>query len=567
MRNRLFLVIGVGILLVPVLGIGGALIYLSTPSGATTVVRSALSRFARFDDLSLQGIEVSFSGISLKDIQIQGLDRLPSGSILEAGRVHVDSLLPRDLKKVPVEVQDGKLTLRPSGDAASVGRVRGSLTGGFSLYDLEMSAFGILPTGSVVKIGRIDTYFPPRPENVTAVDQGSMKCPGFDPIVFSGSQLEGRLDLRLGTKSLDLKELVQFLPSSEEWKGVRGTLTDLEIGVKDSWKQPRLIGRFQIKELSRGSNSLSRCPGFFTMNLKDVRSGLKVYGEVVFKSGSVVTSRVPIELHESTLKFSGDPTRPSFDFKGTARMEGTVIQIVLKGTMEDPQLDLSSSPPIPQRGLLFMLATGKSWDSVQTLLAQAQMAPPELIQAIVTQGGQLSPEVAAAVQGKGTVSREKIEALIQKQQITPELKATVQSQRRLAQEILDSMVNQGKLSPAALEAARSKGQMPPGVIRAVSDYLKGSSPPSVSPLPPPLPAVSASSNQVPSSPLKAGTVQAQDQRLTIWAELIQGQGPLPAGLSKDFIHYLIFGDSGPEIMKLLGTSGVPRKEDSLASVH
>lgn len=72
---------------------------------------------------------------------------------------------------------------------------------------------------------------------------------------------------------------------------------------------------------------------------------------------------------------ASDPANPIFDIRGTSQIGATQITVNLKGTKEKPELSVSSVPPLPEPRILLMLATGQSWQGVETSLQEQTLSP------------------------------------------------------------------------------------------------------------------------------------------------------------------------------------------------
>ena len=61
------------------------------------------------------------------------------------------------------------------------------------------------------------------------------------------------------------------------------------------------------------------------------------------------------------MRFATQPPSVSFDVQATSSIGGTSVRLALRGTYDQPDLRLTSAPPLPQGVLLAMLVTGKPW--------------------------------------------------------------------------------------------------------------------------------------------------------------------------------------------------------------
>jgi autotransporter translocation and assembly factor TamB len=101
------------------------------------------------------------------------------------------------------------------------------------------------------------------------------------------------------------------------------------------------------------------------VQLKDIQGDVKIYGSAYLEKGELQTKRVLVKLGKGDLSFSGPWNKPRINLKGDSKVEKTKISIGLKGTIEEPELTLTSEPSYSREKLMIMLATGKSWQSVE----------------------------------------------------------------------------------------------------------------------------------------------------------------------------------------------------------
>lgn len=256
-------------------------------------------------------------------------------------------------------------------------KIEGNLSETLSFYDLELENLKGLPEGSTIRIQKLEisfTSFNPGGLNIR-IDNGRLKLPDSEPILFYGSYRESSLDINVYSKQVYLRSFFDSFTEGKLLSGVSGTISDIDIYTKGPLLEPELTGTFQIVGFSRNDFSLDNCPGSFGITLKNIKDDLRLFGEIVLKSGEVSGPKsTVIELKTCKILFFGNPKMPALDLKGVSIIEGTKIEIVLKGTMDKPDLQLKSEPPMPQERLLLMLTTGKSWKGTEAALSQGQIS-------------------------------------------------------------------------------------------------------------------------------------------------------------------------------------------------
>ncbi|MFH1202468.1 MAG: translocation/assembly module TamB domain-containing protein [Candidatus Omnitrophota bacterium] len=256
-------------------------------------------------------------------------------------------------------------------------KTEGSLSDRLLFKGIEIKDPKGLPKGSILKIQRLEVYFASfSPEGLNVkIGNGRLNLPNSELIYFDGTYKNGSLDLNAYSRYVDIRGLFDLFTKTESLENISGEISDLDVYVKGSFLEPELTGKFRIKRLSRNGFSIIDCPGLFTITLKDIKDKLKVKGEITAKGGTISARKTTVKLQQSRIYFSGDPKRPRLDLKGDSHIERVKINIVVKGTMDAPDLKLTSEPPMAQERLLVMLATGKSWKGTEASLGQKRVSP------------------------------------------------------------------------------------------------------------------------------------------------------------------------------------------------
>ncbi|MBU1037886.1 MAG: translocation/assembly module TamB, partial [Candidatus Omnitrophica bacterium] len=121
--------------------------------------------------------------------------------------------------------------------------------------------------------------------------------------------------------------------------------------------------------------SMTNCLGDVKLQLKGIKDDFKLDGQILLKSGVISGPKTAvINIKESKILFINEPKRPMLDLKGLAIVEKVNINIALKGTFDQPELKLTSMPPMDEDRLLLMLATNKTWQSVETAINKQELS-------------------------------------------------------------------------------------------------------------------------------------------------------------------------------------------------
>lgn len=256
-------------------------------------------------------------------------------------------------------------------------KIDGTITRVLFLQEISLENLKYLPLGSIVEVKKIELDVNPFDiEGIYVnINSGKIRIPKTEPILFHGTYANGLLDLNIYSKSIDMTEITSFLKDDRELRKIKGTANDIDMFVKGSLKEPELSGEFFIEKLRRDVLSIVDCLVSLNLQFKDMRKDLRMFGEVILEGGSVSGPKTAvIKLQESKILFDGFPERPTLDLKGLSNVEGTKINIALKGTMKEPDIRLSSEPSFPKERLLLMLATNKSWKMTEGALVKGQMS-------------------------------------------------------------------------------------------------------------------------------------------------------------------------------------------------
>jgi len=269
----------------------------------------------------------------------------------------------------------------PSKDI-TIGEIDGTLARTITFENISLNNVEWLPKGSSLDIERLEIYANPLDISRLRimVKNGKLKLPSSDKIFFSGAYENSLLDFNIYSHAVDVKDIMELLQYKDVAGILSGVFEDIDIFVTGELLEPEIKGSCIAKALSRRGFNLSDCPLKLDLKLKDIREDLKVYGAVNISGGSisgVKTAR--ITLGESRISFNGSPKEPYFDMQGESLIEGTKIKAGLKGTMDVPDLRLSSDRTVSKDQLLMMLATNKSWKSADSLSGNNDHITPGMV--------------------------------------------------------------------------------------------------------------------------------------------------------------------------------------------
>ncbi len=259
-----------------------------------------------------------------------------------------------------------------------IGGAKGTLINGLYLEDLELKGLKFLPQGSFIKVQKITLSLHSLTAKGFAVDifNGRLWMGGEDPVLFYGSYKDGDVDLSIYTKRVDVDDVLQFFDSKEIARDLTGTVTDFDATVKGSFLEPVAVGDFLLQSLQYKDFSMTNSHGAFDLKLKKIHFDTKIFGGVSLQNGKLVGLKTAIvNLLPSKIIFNGSLTSPTLNAQAVSSVGKIKIMINIRGAVDSPDLELTSEPSVAQQRLLLMLATGRSWSSLDTLGTQETISP------------------------------------------------------------------------------------------------------------------------------------------------------------------------------------------------
>jgi len=259
-----------------------------------------------------------------------------------------------------------------------VAQSEGFLFNQLSYKDIELREIKGLPQDAVLKIQQLDfaLQWPDVERTSLTLRNGRIIFPLEEPLLFYGAYQNEKLDVTVYTREINVKDLLNLFTGGESFKRVSGNVVNLESYLQGPLSNVALTGSFQLESFSNNRFLLTESPGALNFKRVGLPPQVQLEGEILLEKGKVfLTPQALIELKPSRIIFSGDPKTPTLDIKGSATVEGTQIHLKLAGDLDQPELQLTSQPPMPQERLLIMLATGKSWRHAAAALEQGHISP------------------------------------------------------------------------------------------------------------------------------------------------------------------------------------------------
>lgn len=207
------------------------------------------------------------------------------------------------------------------------------------------------------------------------INNARLKMPVSDPVVLNGSFKAGEVKASVYTSSLDVSEIAGYIPKNPHTNYLHGLVKKVDVKIQGHYIHPVVTGNLLAVELDNRLVTLKESPVEFELKFKDIISYLQLSGEIALNKGKVTAKRTALKLNPSKLYFSGNPENPRLDISGETTISKVLIQVGVEGTLEEPQIKLSSEPSLPEQELFLMLATGKKWESIDESIANGSVSP------------------------------------------------------------------------------------------------------------------------------------------------------------------------------------------------
>ncbi len=249
----------------------------------------------------------------------------------------------------------------------SIASVNGSLAAGITVNRININSPKHLPQGTVITIQEIKAKALSFDSGgiFVEVNNGQMRMPGSDTILFYGTYKNRRLDFTVYSNTIYVQQFLDMFIESDQLKNINGVVDNFNAVIAGGIFRPRIKGNFHVDNLVYDKFSLSDVPAEINVKIKGDLGKTLLYGDLIMQKGTVKgPTPAVINLDPSKIIFNGDLENPSLGIKAASIVSNVNISIDLKGTFKKPDLVLTSDPPRSQQELLLMLATGTQWASL-----------------------------------------------------------------------------------------------------------------------------------------------------------------------------------------------------------
>jgi len=186
------------------------------------------------------------------------------------------------------------------------------------------------------------------------------------------------LDVNIYSNGFTVNEIVSYLPDLKKLIPIKGEVTGIDLYIKDHYFEPRVVGDLQISKFLYKGFILTKCPVHVDIELKEIQNDVQLSGTVNIRDGNLQSQKSIIKQIKGSISFSGHWNQISFNLSGKAKIEKVNIEIGLKGNLDKPELSLSSEPSFSRQKLMVMLATGKSWRSIENTMDTGIISSTEM---------------------------------------------------------------------------------------------------------------------------------------------------------------------------------------------
>ncbi|MFH2138708.1 MAG: translocation/assembly module TamB domain-containing protein [Candidatus Omnitrophota bacterium] len=231
---------------------------------------------------------------------------------------------------------------------------------------------------SIIKIGEITIVFPGNGiEDISvSVSEGKIVVSDSGHILFSGMLTGSDINAKIYSNYVSVSKVIELSGSAETVKNLKGFLSNLDILISGKIREPKISGSVTVDSLKRSGFVMSKSSIIFDLLFRGLPNKLGMTGEVRIKNGEIKqTKSALIKIQPSRFKFRGDIKNPELHCQGKAEVNKVKINISVEGTVNHPELRLTSFPVLAEGKLLVMIATGQSWKMAEKSISAGKISP------------------------------------------------------------------------------------------------------------------------------------------------------------------------------------------------
>jgi len=258
--------------------------------------------------------------------------------------------------------------------------VAGTIARGVTFKNIEIKNIKELPNETKLKIQQL--FIKLKDYNYrnifVKIENARLKLPASEPIIITGSLQRQMFDVNIYSNGFTVNEIVSYLPDLKKLIPIKGEVTGIDLYIKGHYFEPRVVGDLQISKFDYKGFTLTECPLYVDIKLKEIQNDVQLSGTVNIRDGNLQSQKSMIKQIKGSINFSGHWNQISFNLSGKVKIEKVNIEIGLKGYLDKPELSLSSEPSFSRQKLMVMLATGKSWQSIENTMDTGVISSTEM---------------------------------------------------------------------------------------------------------------------------------------------------------------------------------------------
>lgn len=245
--------------------------------------------------------------------------------------------------------------------------LQGNIYDGLRLENFTINQIKYLPEGSYLKVQEFFIQLNSlnyRRAHVK-ITNARLNLPHSSPVVIMAEYNNQMIDVNVFSQGFSVHEIKTYLPDFKALFPLRGSLSDIDIFIDGTYRNPRVKGEGVVDEFMYKGFKLQQVPWKADVTLEDMNMEMRINGEVAFAGGALRKHKTVVKNLQGSVFFGGLWNNPRLNINGTSQIGKTSIDIRLRGTIEEPDVIVTSQPSYSKDKLLLMLATGKEWKSLQ----------------------------------------------------------------------------------------------------------------------------------------------------------------------------------------------------------
>jgi len=242
-----------------------------------------------------------------------------------------------------------------------IGHYEGTLQNGFILKDIRIKGLSYFPD-ALLRIQEVHVRLPlwDLTHSDFSIFNARIFMPDSDPVVFTGEVYAGQINGNLYGRSVDLQATTRFCASDYIKQHLHGFISNIDVRIKGPLSAPMVKGSFGADDIRYKSIVLTNVVGRANLVLLSSGCPLQMNGEVIIDSGLANVRKVNFQLSQSRFVFKGDILNPMIDIHLGAKVEDMDFHLTIKGNSVNPQMTVTSDPPMPPQQALQVLFTGNA---------------------------------------------------------------------------------------------------------------------------------------------------------------------------------------------------------------